>query len=37
MFERGHDVMAIAAERAMISVMHYDNVAAGPGRARDAR
>jgi len=36
MFERGDDMMAIPAERAMISVMHYDNVAAGPARARDA-
>jgi len=37
MFECGDDVMTIAAERAMIAVMHYDDVAARPARASDAR
>ena len=37
MFESGDDMMAVAAESAMIAVMQHDDVAVRPVRARDAR
>src|SRR5258708_26037969 len=37
MFERGDDMMTIAAQSAMIAVVQHDDVAVRPVRARDAR
>src|SRR6266700_2053020 len=37
MFKRRDDVMAVAAQGAMIAVMHHHDVTMRPARTRDAR